>query len=285
MSETYHPTLGWHRDLPDARDFSPAHPEIEEMLGRLEPGKERRDRPVSEADLCEYFAPALDGRGLNASSAFACAALVEHFKRRVLGNSARLSAIFLYKVTRKLLHRTGDTGADLRTTLKALTAFGLPPADYWPNDLSRFDDEPDPILYSCHFAEPFRAIRYVRLDAPNKPGTKTLTTVKSFLAAGFPCVFGFRVPRSMTTHPEIPHRPASDAVQGGQVLVSVGYDDDRRGVTAGGALRVFNPCDPRWGDSGYGWLPYAYIEDQLAADLWTMVREDWLKSGEFIRPE
>jgi C1A family cysteine protease len=284
MSEPYRPTLGWQRDLPDARDFVPDHPEVHEILGRLGPAKGIRERPVTAVDLSDFFAPALDARSLNASSAFACASVVEYFERRVHGRTGRLSAVFLYKVTRKLLHCTGGTGADLRTTLKALSRFGLPPAEYCPNDLSRFDDEPDPILYSYHFTEPFRTIRYVRLDTPNKPGPEILKTAKSFLAAGFPCVFGFRVPSSVTTHPEIPYCPQFEAVQGGQVLVAVGYNDDHRGATTGGKLRVLNPRDPRWGDSGYGWLPYAYVEDQLAADFWTVIREDWLNSEEFTRP-
>ena len=35
---------------------------------------------------------------------------------------------------------------------------------------------------------------------------------------------------------------------------------------------------------GYGWLPYAYVEEQLAADFWTVISDEWLDSDEFLRP-
>jgi len=284
MSEPFSPSLGWQRDLPDPRDFGPDHPTVREMLGRLKRCGKKRGGLPSNVHFSEYFPPVIDAQGLKASPAYACAALVEYFDRRAHGNMTATSAIFLYKVTRKLLHRTGDTGVDLRTTLKALTRFGLPPAEFWPNDPARLDDEPDPILYSSSFAEPFRGIRYVRLDSRNATGAETLQVVQSFLAAGFPCVFGISAPVSMTTDPNIPYRPTFDSLRGGQAVIAVGYDDRRLSPTKG-ALRIRNACDPSWGEAGYGWLPYTYVQQQSAADFWTLLRKDWLKSSEFARPE
>jgi C1A family cysteine protease len=284
MSELHAPALGWQRDLPDPRDLGPQHPEIRPLLAQLETAPGKPGPILTETDLSDFFAPAGDARKLNATSAYACTALVEYFQRRVHGRTSQLSAIFLYKTARKLLRHSGDSGVNLRTALKALTRFGLPPTRYWPNDPARFDEEPDPLLYSYHFTEPFRRIRYIRLDAPNTSGRQTLRVVKSFLSSGIPCVLGFRVPRSITTHPEVPYRPALDAVEGGQAVVAVGHDDRRVGPTARGSLQVFNPADRSWGNKGYGWLPYAYVEDQLAVDFWTVLREDWLESGEFTCP-
>ena len=39
-----------------------------------------------------------------------------------------------------------------------------------------------------------------------------------------------------------------------------------------------------WGENGYGWLPYAYVIAGMATDFWTLVRPEWLASGEFERP-
>jgi C1A family cysteine protease len=41
---------------------------------------------------------------------------------------------------------------------------------------------------------------------------------------------------------------------------------------------------PGWGDGGYGWLPYRYLAERLAADCWTILRPDWLAEGDFDRP-
>jgi C1A family cysteine protease len=283
MGEPYHPTLGWLRDLPDARDFGPDHCEVREQLNQLKrPRKTQRVLPAS-VDLSEYFSAVPHAEGLNASPAWACAALVEYFQRRALGNMTQTSAAFLYKVTCKLLRRRNETGLDLRSTLKALVRFGLPSVDFCANDASRLDTDPDPILYSSYFTEPFRSIRYVRLDARNATGSQTLKVVKSFLAAGFPSVFGISVPASIASGAEVLYRPASDSVLGGQALLAAGYDDRRLGTTKG-ALRIRNSCDPTWGESGYGWLPYVYVEEQLAVDFWTVLRKDWLASDEFLRP-
>jgi hypothetical protein len=51
-------------------------------------------------------------------------------------------------VTRNLLNWTGDTGAYLRTTMGALTLFGVPPEEYWPYNIANFENEPTAFLYA-----------------------------------------------------------------------------------------------------------------------------------------
>jgi C1A family cysteine protease len=190
--------------------------------------------------------------------------------------------LFLYQVTHKLLGSQGDTGADLRSTLKALVRCGVPPERYWPYNVEDVDKEPEAFLYS--FADRYRSIRYVRLDGRNSTGHETLLTVKSFLTAGFPAVFGFSVPGSISLDADVPYRPTFDIVRGGQAAVAIGYDDRRTSSTRG-ALLFRNSWGGIWGDGGYGWLPYAYVEQQLATDFWIVLRADWLGSNEFTRPQ
>ena len=73
------------------------------------------------------------------SALLACVALLQYFQRRSTGQIREASALFLYKMALKLRDFRGDNGVDLRSTLKAMMRFGVPPEDQWPYDPRRFD--------------------------------------------------------------------------------------------------------------------------------------------------
>jgi C1A family cysteine protease len=273
------PALGWRRDLPDFRDRFVHHDEMKSLLAGLR--RVRGPRPAS-ASLEEFFPPTEDQGGLAAGPALAASAMVEYFERRAHGRSFAGSWLFLYKMARRLLHWQGDSGAPMRETIKALKRFGLPPRQFWPADPERFDEEPAAFLFA--YARDYQLLSYLRLDPPGAEGRLTLTTIKAFVAAGFPVAFGFTAFDSMSAAPEVPFPSCFDAALGGQAVVAVGYDDALRVRSEKGALRVRNAWGSEWGDAGYGWLPYRYVTDHLAADFWTLLRPDWLASGELILP-
>ena len=284
MPEIAAPGLGWHRDLPDPRDWTPQSDSVLELLEGLKTIGPSPRKPAAKVDLREFFPTPYDQGPLNSSTIHACTGLVQYFQRRVHGQIAfDPSRLFLYYCTRKLMGLVGDSGASFRKTFQALIQFGAPPEKFWPYDPDRFDDSPDAFLFTYH-AE-YRNLHYVRLDPPNKTGNEVLGTVRQFLAAGFPCVCGFPVPVSSTSpfDADIRYRPRFDSFWGGQGVVVVGYDDRRQRGTRG-ALLIRNSWGCGWGEEGYGWLPYAYVTNRLAVDFWTVTRADWLSSGEFQYP-
>ncbi len=144
----------------------------------------------------------------------------------------------------------------------------MPSEEYWPYEINNYDVEPSQFLYGL--AKPPPGIRYFRLDEPNRDGSATWETVKSFLAAGFPIAFGFPVPASLTADADIPNRAELDSIRGGQAALAVGYKNNHFG-RGQHALLIRSSWGTRWGDNGNGWLPIAVIRNQLARDFWTLV--------------
>jgi hypothetical protein len=72
----------------------------------------------------------------------------------------------------------------LRTTMKAMMLFGVPPENYWPYNIKSFDEEPEAFCYA--FAQRYKTTKYYRLDPPGQGTDKTLEAVKKSLAAGLP---------------------------------------------------------------------------------------------------
>jgi C1A family cysteine protease len=208
---------------------------------------------------------------------------MEYYERRAFGKHLDASRLFLYKVTRNLLGWKGDTGAYLRDTMKGMVLFGVPPEKYWPYNISRFDDEPTAFCYA--FAQSYQAVKYYRLDPPGTAPGKVLENIKRYLAGNLPCMFGFSVyssmPGSSDGKGEIPYPGPKDRLEGGHAVVAVGYDDARKIGKDKGALLIRNSWGSGWGDKGYGWLPYSYVQSGLAEDFWALVRAEYVDTSLF----
>jgi C1A family cysteine protease len=284
--------MGWLKDYPDFRDYTPTHAAVAPALaaGRLGPDlRGTRKALPSKVDLRRWCSPVEDQGGVGACTAHAGVGLIECCERRAHGEHVDASRLFLYKVTRNLMRATGDTGAYLRTTMGALALFGVPPEKYWPYAERQLDAEPPAFCYG--FAEHYSALTYFRLDPAGTKPDELLRRIKFYLAGGLPSMFGFTVYASVaqaTRTGAIPFPTPNEPVKGGHAIVAVGYDDDKavRNAATGapattGALRIRNSWGTGWGEKGYGWLPYAYVIKGLAQDWWSLVKMEWMETGAF----
>lgn len=279
--------LGWLPDYPDFRDYTEGQEDINKILTPTRVLKTGIKIPAL-VDLRAWCSPIEDQGSIGSCTAHAGAGIVEYYEKRAFGKYIDASRLFLYKVTRNLLHWTGDTGAFLRTTMGAMSLFGVPPEEYWPYKIADFDKEPPAFCYA--FAQSYQALLYYRHDPPGTPKDVILSRLKAYLAAGHPAMFGFTVYSSLwqADKGKIPYPCKGEKIEGGHAIVAVGYDDKMKIKNSGkcaiettGALLIRNSWGAGWGDNGHGWLPYEYILKGLAVDFWSVLKKEWVDTGEF----
>jgi len=280
--------MGWIPDHPDFRDYTEKTGEVKSVLeptGALK----AKNLPIS-VDLREHCSAVEDQGGLGSCTAHAGVGIIEYYERKSFGRHIDASRLFLYKVTRNLMKVKGDTGAYLRTTMGAMVLFGVPPEGYWPytDDEKGFDKEPPAFCYA--FAQNYQAIKYFRHDPPGSPANILLEKVKRYLSSGHPAMFGFTVYNSIEQAEKtgkIPYPSSKERIEGGHAVAAVGYDDKMKiknsygGKETTGAILIRNSWGREWGEEGYGWLPYEYILKGLAEDFWSVLKKEWIDTGQF----
>ncbi len=273
--------FGWIPDLPDHRDLHAEHDDVAPILARARRLTEVvSTRPVA-VDLRRWCSPIEDQEELGSCTAQAAVGLVEWFQRRAFGKHINMSRLFVYKATRNLLFNTtdptGDTGADLRTSMKELVLIGAPPEENYPYDIDNFDEEPSAFAYAL--AKNYSALKYYRVAPGNTPMRHTqLDSLLYTLAGGFPFMFGFTVYDNCPMDAGsgvIPMPTSWSRVLGGHAITAVGYDDNKK------MFLIRNSWGAGWGDKGYGWLPYGYVSGGLSDDFWSLVSSSFIDTDLF----
>jgi C1A family cysteine protease len=298
---------GWLPPMYDPRDYTPNHEKIEpirsKLCDKLHKHKPRALAPPptapSSVDLRPWCSPIENQGGLGSCTAHAAAGIVEYYQRRSAGKYLDGSRLFIYKTTRNLLGVTGDTGAWIRNTMAALVSCGVPPERYWPytDQSPEFDREPPSFVYAV--ADNFEALKYFSHDpwstVPDLDAS--LTSVKQYLAAGIPSMFGFFGYPSFDYGDKPGHIPFPTPAEllppplgnpaFGHAVVAVGYDNQKKitntvsKATTNGAFLIRNSWGTTWGDVGYGWLPYEYLLKGVAMDFWSLISMEWVDMDQF----
>jgi hypothetical protein len=153
-------------------------------------GPEQPPNKPPRVDLRPFMSPVENQGPLMSCTANAVMGLIDYLQIATTGTYLDGSRLFLYKATRDLLHLAGDSGAYVRSALKALALFGSCPEDYYPYYPPAFHQEPDAFCYSL--AARFRGIAYYRLQG-------RVAELRASIAQGFPCASGSRATSPWTT--------------------------------------------------------------------------------------
>ena len=173
-----------------------------------------------------------------------------------------LSRLFTYYNARLMVQEQDrDEGSYIRLNFGTLTSLGTCPESTWPFDLSQMFVRPSWQSYREGYAH--KVASFYRIT----PATwsELNASVKQALRAQHPVVFGMTVDQDyMNTGSDgrVAMPKASRVNSGGHAQVIVGYDDNTQ------CWIVRNSWGVTWGDKGYGYVPYAYLEASDANDFW-----------------
>jgi C1A family cysteine protease len=242
---------GWVRDLPDQRDHK---------LQLTPPGAPAPTLP-SAIDLRSSCPPVYDQGQLGSCTANAIAAALEFDAARQKLPVSTPSRLFIY-YNERVIEGTvsSDAGAQIRDGIKSVAQWGDCPETEWPYDVSQFAVQPSATCYED--AAKHLALVYESVN-------QDLDDLRGCLAAGFPFVFGFTVYASFESDyvartGNVPMPNWFERAVGGHAVMAVGYDD------AAATFTVRNSWGPGWGDGGYFYFPYAYMNGSLSSDFWTI---------------
>lgn len=174
-----------------------------------------------------------------------------------------LSVEFLYWAAKLLDGRPLEEGTTLGAAAVALARAGQPPDIMWPYDADRDHRLPG--------YEPSSEVRGAALDRRLETGRSLETRVeaiKSALNDGIAVVLGLLLHAewfSSTLNGRIEMPPAGADPIGTHAVLVAGYADGEG--EGGGRLLLRNSWGADWGDQGYGFIPYAYVEQHALGAL------------------
>jgi len=188
---------------------------------------------------------------LGSCTANATVGALEYLYTKRDGRSVDLSRLFVYYNSRRIRGTImQDTGAYICDAMASVLSFGACREEIWPYDVSTFMMEPSQQAYQ----EPLmhEAIQYSRVEA--------VEGSISALAAGFPIVFGTRIPercyQEAATKGTMPIPSDAEIMSfqgGGHCMLIVGYDKP------GKMFIVRNSWGTNWGARGYVQIPFDLI--------------------------
>lgn len=271
--------LGWNKDYPDFRDYSLDSKGVSPFI--VSPPKNPARQWMIDVDLPT---PREQGN-LGSCTSHAGTYIFEVHQRVANLGDEPMSRLFLYKTTRNLMGIDGDSGSFLRSTMRAIAVFGVPPENYYPYDIVKYDAEPAAFHYAI--AQNYQALTYYRLDSYGTNPDQVITRIKSNILLNRACMFGFVVYGTDDKTGDVLLPRKNQRLVGGHAVVAVGYDDDHEivhpeGERTVGAFRFANWWGKKWGDNGFGWLPYDLIHKGVAIDWWTMMTTEWIDLRVFV---
>jgi len=246
-------------DLPDQRDIWTTFPKIVEYY--------------QTADLRKTnFLPEISDQGeLGSSVAHALlAAYIFSLKKRGIYNETKFSPQFIY-FNQRLIAGTVecDSGSSIRDGLKVLERLGVCSEELYPYNLDFFKEKPTNEAYEFAYKNKYPT-QYRRV----RP---LLEDIMKSISIKIPVLMGFTVYDSFQ-HQDVartgimPMPKMGEKIIGHHCVLIVGYDIPKKYILCR------NSWGSSYGQSGYFWIPFQFIDSRNCSDFWIISAELGTKS-------
>jgi len=250
--------LNYRRDPEDARDFK-----IKLIKPQLLDESAKLGAP-NKVDHTLDMSPVKDQGQLGSCVGFAVSAMKEcqekkeHEEELAKGKRGRkkvydYSEAWVYWNSKKIDPWPNEEGTSIRYALKVLQKIGVPTEKGWP--YKDVGDIGEPERWAKMVARWALIESYYRIG--NLIDLK-LALVNGPVPIGVPCFYEIFFVGSDGI---VPYPASPDDVYGGHAVCVVGYDNDAQ------RIKFKNSWGKNWGENGYGYLSYKYINDFLW-DAW-----------------
>jgi C1A family cysteine protease len=156
-------------------------------------------------------------------------------------------------MTRKLQGRLGQPGAELRSTFESLSIHGVCRENNWPFFVHKSEKEPS-------FGAIAEALEFkvTSFEYVNPKNFNTMIDLKIPISIGLQTGRMFwKLHGPISTQEYKPVNLVDNRGSRGHAVTVIGYDNS----ICGGAWIIANSIGPKWGDKGYGILPYECYRD------------------------
>ena len=166
-----------------------------------------------------------------------------------------LSPRFVYSEAKKIDGVPGAEGTTIRASMQVLEKTGVCQEKFWPYSPHQKDK---PKVGAKANAGKFRIITYARILSLNE--------LRLSVSSIGPVVLGIEVFKGMlkTKTGIVPLPKKNETSLGGHAICCMGYDDEKR------LIKFKNSWSTKWGEKGFGYLPYEYIRRYMM-DAWSSV--------------
>lgn len=222
----------------------------------------RNDDLPSRVDLRPSLPTVRDQGARNTCLAFAVTTAHEVIRNGHSGVIEDLSEEVLYWGC-KQIDGDGEPGSVFLSAAAALMQWGQPREELWP-----YNDNRDDTCLS--YRPPNGALdATICFKAPMRRIAANIQNIKSWLSRRYTVALGIILYQSFYTpfQGTIPLPVSDEELTEGHAVLVVGYEDGS--ASGGGFLILRNSWGLDWGERGYGYLPYAYI-DLYGGEAWVV---------------